>query len=140
MDCSGTVHRFLESEDPLHFSTRLFDVKCRPMCFTLKNVLKFPQTARVYKHPNSEEEEEEANLLENLSTVTITEETHGHHLVVRKLSEDGLQLGPAFTVPWNADLKVMLHGSITACGMLKELKYVCYIVYFQTTCRWLQLS
>ena len=108
MDCSGLVHRFLEGEDPLHFSTKLFDTRCSPVYFA--NVLNFPQTARVYLHPSTdrEEEEEEAKLLPNLSTATITEVTHDHHLVVRKLSDDGNQLGPTFTVPLNACLKVVL--------------------------------
>ena len=107
MDCSGLVHRFLEGEDPLHFSTKLFDTRCSPLYFA--NVLNFPQTARVYLHPSSDrEEEEEAKLLPNFSTATITEVTHDHHLVVRKLSDDGNQLGPTFTVPLNACLKVVL--------------------------------
>ena len=111
-DYRGVVHRFLEGEDPpLYFNTKLFDVKCLPMCF--KNVLQLPQTARVYLHPNTdEEEEEEGNLLQNLSTITITEVSHGHHLVVRKLSDDGNHLGPAFTVPLTADLKVVFHGRL----------------------------
>ena len=109
MDCSGLVHRFLEGEDPLHFSTKLFDTRCSPVYFA--NVLHFPQTARVYLHPSTdreEEEEEEAKLLPNLSTATITEVSHDHHLVVRKLSDDGNQLGPTFTVPLTACLKVVL--------------------------------
>ena len=113
VDCSGVVHRFLEGEDPVHFSTRLFDVKCIPGYFS--KVLQFPQTARVYLHSNTEEEEE-VNLLQNLSSITITEVSHGHHLVVKKLSDGGDSLGPAFTVPWNADLKVyiiVLHGSMS---------------------------
>ena len=105
VDSSGTVHRFLEGEDPLYFSTRLFDVKCIPGYFP--KVLQFPQTARVYLNPNTEEEEEEVNLLQNLSTVTITEVCHGHHLVVRKLSDSGDGLGPTFTVPWDTNLKVV---------------------------------
>ena len=109
VDCSGVVHRFLEGEDPVYFSTKLFDVKCLPMYFT--NVLQFPQPARVYLHPNTEEEEE-VNLLQNLSTAAITEVSHGHHLVVRKLSADGNHLGPAFTVPLTADLKVVFHGRL----------------------------
>ena len=112
VDCSGVVHRFLEGEDPLYFSTRLCDVKCIPGYF--RKVLQFPQTARVYLNPNTEEEEEEeVNLLQNLSTVTITEVSHGHHLVVRKLSDDGNQLGPAFTVPLTADLKVVLYNTMS---------------------------
>ena len=109
MDGSGLVHRFLEGEDPLHFSTKLFDTRCSPVYFA--NVLHFPQTARVYLHPSTdreEEEEEEAKLLPNLSTATITEVSHDHHLVVRKLSDDGNQLGPTFTVPLTACLKVVL--------------------------------
>ena len=90
----------------MYFSTRLFDIKCSPMCFA--NVVEFPQTARVYLHPNTEvEEEEEVKLLPNLSTVTITEVFHNHHLVVRKLSDDGHHLGPTFTIPLNADMKVI---------------------------------
>ena len=110
MDGSGLVHRFLEGVDPLHFSTKLFDTRCPPVCFA--KVLHFPQTARVYLHPSTdreeEEEEEKAKLLPNLSTATITEVTHDHHLVVRKLSDDGNQLGPTFAVPLNASLKVVL--------------------------------
>ena len=108
MDCNGLVHRFLEGEDPLHFSTKLFDTRCSPVYFA--NVLHFPQPARVYLHPSTdrEEEEEVTKLLPNLSTTTITEVTHGHHLVVRKLSDDGNQLGPTFAVPLNASLKVVL--------------------------------
>ena len=102
VDCIGVAHQFLEGEDSVCFSTKLVDVKCRPMYFS--KVLQFPQTARVYLHPNTEEEEVKS--LQNLSTVTITEVSHGHHLVVRKLSGDSL--GPAFTVPWNADLKVYI--------------------------------
>ena len=102
VDYSGTVHRFLEGEDPLYFSTKLFDVKCIPLYFT--NVLQLPQTARVYLHPNTEEEE--MNSLPNLSTVTITEVGNGHQLVVRKLSSDGDKLGPTFTIPLNTLLKV----------------------------------
>ena len=106
---SGAVLKFLESENPLHFSTRLIDVKCGPKCFTVANMLQFPQTARVYLHLNTEEEEEEeeANLLQNRTTVTIAEPTHDHHLVVRKLCDGRNQLGSVFTVPFNADMKVM---------------------------------
>ena len=107
VDSSGTVHRFLEGENPLYFSTRLFDVKCSPMCF-LKS-LHLPQTAVVYLHPDMEQEEDEGvRSLQNLSTITITEVSHDHHLVVRKLSDDGNQLGPTFTIPFSADLKVVL--------------------------------
>ena len=102
VDSSGTVHRFLEGEDPLYFSTKLYDVKCSPMFFA--KVLQLPQTARVYLHPKTDEEERD--LLQNLSTVTITDVINGHDLVVRKLSDNGEELGPTFTIPWNADLKV----------------------------------
>lgn len=108
VDCNGTVHRFLEGEDPLYFSTKLIDVRCSPVYFA--NVLQFPQTARVYRHPNTEEREEgDVKWLQNLSTVTFTEVTDSQHLVVRKLSDCGDDLGPTFTVPCHADLKVMLH-------------------------------
>ena len=106
--CSGTVHWFLEDDDPLHFSTKLYDVKCLPMFFT--RVLQLPQTARVYLHPTTkeeEEEEEERDSLQNLSTVTITEVIQEYHLVVRKLSDSGDNLGPTFTIPLKADLKVV---------------------------------
>ena len=102
VDCSGTVHQFLESEDPLYFSTNLYDVKCIPLYFT--EVVQFSQPARVYRHPNTEEGEEE-DALENLSTITIAEVTRGNRLVVRKLHTRD-QLGPNFTVPLNANLKV----------------------------------
>ena len=105
VDSSGTIHHFLEGEDPLHFSTKLFDVKCSPMYFA--NVLQFPQRARVYLHPSAEEEKGELNLLENLSTVSITEISHGHHVVVRKLLHSGDELGPMFTIPGNANLQVV---------------------------------
>ena len=105
----GTVHCFLEGDDPLHFSTKLYDVKCPPMCFT--RVLQLPQTARVYLHPTTkeeeEEEEEERDSLQNLSTVTITEVSQKYHLVVRKLSDIRDDLGPTFTIPLKADLKVV---------------------------------
>ncbi len=110
VDGTGAVHRFLEGESPVHFSTKLFDVKCSPMCFMItdKNLLQFPQTARVYLHANAGEEEEKAvNVLQNLSTITITGVTHGHHLVVRKVTDRGDGLGPAFSVPGNADVKVV---------------------------------
>ena len=107
--CSGTVHWFLEDDHPLHFSTKLYDVKCPPLCFT--RVLQLPQTARVYLHPTTleeeEEEEEERDSLQNLSTVTITEVIQEHHLVVRKLSDSGDDLEPTFTIPLKADLKVV---------------------------------
>ena len=107
--CSGTVHWFLEDDDPLRLSTRQYDVKCPPMCFT--RVLQLPQTARVYLHPTTKEEkeEEERDSLQNLSTVTITEVSQEYHLVVRKLSDSGDNLGPAFTIPLKADLKVALN-------------------------------
>ena len=109
--CSGTVHWFLEDGDPLYFSTKLFDVKCLPMCFT--RVLQLPQTARVYlqqtRKEEEEEEEEERDSLQNLSAVTITEVSQEHHLVVRKLSDSGDNLGPTFTIPLKADLKVALN-------------------------------
>ena len=110
VDSSGTVHRFVEGEDPLYFSTRLFDVKCCPMYFL--NALCLPQAAMVYLHTDMEQEEDEGvRSLQNLSTHTITEVSHGHHLVVRKLSDDGNQLGPTFTVPLSADLKVCIHST-----------------------------
>ena len=127
VDCSGVVHRFLEGEDPVYFSTKLFDVKCLPMCF--KNVLQLPQTARVYLHPNAEEEEEEVNLLQNLSTVTITEVSHGHHLVVRKLSDDGNHLGPAFAVPLTADLKVVVYNTMLLWLVWKETQLIYAHIY-----------
>ena len=110
VDSSGTIYQFLEGENPLFFSTKLFDTKCSPGYFP--KVLQLPQTARVYLHPNTEEEE--VNLLQNLSTVTITEVSHSHHLVLRKLSDDGNHLGPAFTVPSTADLKVVVYCSTFA--------------------------
>ena len=109
VDQSGTVHCFLEDDDSLYFSTKLYHVKCPPLCFT--RVLQLPQTARVYLHPTTleeeEEEEEERDSLQNLSTVTITEVIQDYHLVVRKLSDSRDSLGPAFTVPLTADLKVV---------------------------------
>ena len=106
---SGTAHWFLEDDDPLYFSTKLYDVKCPPMFFT--RVLQLPQTARVYLHPTTkeEEEEEERDSLQNLSTVTLTEVGQEHHLVVRKLSDSGDNLGRTFTIPLKADLKVALN-------------------------------
>ena len=113
VDCSGAIYQFLEGENPLYFSTRLFDVKCIPGYFS--KALQLPQTARVYLNPNTEEEEEEeVKSLQNLSTVTITEVSHGHHLLVRKLSDDGNHLGPAFTVPSTADLEVVVYCSTFA--------------------------
>ena len=106
VDCSGTVHQFLEGEDTLFFSTRLHDVKCIPRYFA--KVVLFPKTAKVYRHPNTEEGEE-ADALQNLSTITITEVSNGESLIVRKLSDGGDQLGPIFTIPLNADLKVDSH-------------------------------
>ncbi len=106
VDSTGAVHRFLEGEDPLYFSTRLFDVKCSPMYF--RKALRLPQAARVYLHPDMEQEDEGMRSLQNLSIVTITEVSHDHHLVVRKLSDDGNQLSPTFTVPLSADLKVCI--------------------------------
>ena len=110
VDESGTVHYFMENEDPLHFSTKLYDVKCPPMCFT--SVLQLPQTARVYLHPITEEEE--VSSLQNLSTVTIMEVGQHCHLMVRKLSDGGNDLGPTFTIPLNAALKVV---GITTCHL-----------------------
>lgn len=113
MDSSGTVHRFLEGEDPLFFSTKLYDVKCSPVYFT--NVMKFPQKARVYLHPSTAEEDE---LLLNLSTITINEVTHDQYFVVRMLSDrgdrkkgtlrvDGKDAGsPYFAIPVDADIEV----------------------------------
>ena len=106
VDCSGTVHQFLEGEDPLYFSTKLIDVKCIPFYFA--NVLQVPQTARVYH--TEEGEGGDLNSLQNLSTITIAEVSKGQHLVMRKLSDSGDGLGPVFTVPLDADLKVMLHS------------------------------
>ena len=123
VDSSGAVHRFLEGEDPLNFSTKLFDVKCSPMRFL--KALHLPQTARVYLHPDMVQEEDEGvRSLQNLSTTTITEVSHDHHLVVRKLSEDGNQLGSTFTVPLSADLKVVLCISY-ALACLKLFIYMC---------------
>jgi len=107
VDCSGTVHQFLEGEDPLYFSTRLVHVKCSPMYFP-KALLHLPQTAMAYLHTDMEQEDEGMRSLQNLSIVTITEVSHDHHLVVRKLSDDGNQLSPTFTVPLSADLKVCI--------------------------------
>ena len=122
VDSSGTVYRFLEGKNPLYFSTKLFDVKCCPMCFL--KALHLPQTAMVYLHPDMEQEEDEGvRSLQNLSTTTITEVSHDHLLVVRKLSDDGNQLGPTFTVPLSANLKVVLCIYVLAC--LKLFKYMC---------------
>ena len=106
MDCRGTVHHFLEGEDALQFSTKLFDVKCIPLYFTYAriSILQLPQPARIYLHLNTDEEV--MNSLQNLSTVIITEVSNGHHLVVRKLSDSGEDLGPTFTIPLNANLQV----------------------------------
>lgn len=113
VDSSGTVHRFLEGEDPLFFSTKLYDVKCSPIYFC--NVMKFPQTARVYLHPSTAEEDE---LLLNLSTITINEVTQDQYFVVRTLSDDrdrkkgtprvdGKDAGsPYFAIPVDADIEV----------------------------------
>ena len=87
---NGTAHCFLEGEDPLYFSTKLFDVKCIPLYFT--SVLQLPQPARVYVHPKAEEEERKS--LQNLYTVTITEISHGHHVVVRKCYTAERSWGP----------------------------------------------
>ena len=121
VDSSGTAHRFLEGEDPLYFSTRLFDVKCSPMCFL--KALHLPQTARVYLHTDMEQEEDEG--VQNLSTITITEVTHDHHLVVRKLSADGNQLGATFTIPLSADLKVCIYCT-TSFKSTWECAYIFY--------------
>ena len=122
VDYTGVIHRFLDSEDcdRLFFSTKLFDVKCSPMLFT--TVLRCPQTARVYLHPDMGQEE--VRSLQNLSYVTITEVSHDYHLVVRKLSDDGKQLGPTFTVPLSADLKVFL-CLYYALACLKLFIYMC---------------
>ena len=120
VDSSGAVHRFLEGEDPVYFSTRLSDIKCLPVYFP--KGLHLPQTARVYLHPSMEQEEDEGvKSLQNLSTVTITEVSPGHHLVVRKLSDDGHQLGPAFTVPLNAELKVRIHSFIHSTMSIQSI-------------------
>ena len=129
VDCSGTVHQFLEGEDPLFFSTRLYDVKCIPLYFT--KVVQFPQPARVYRHSNTEEGEEE-DALENLSTITIAEVTRGKRLVVRKLDSRD-QLGPNFTVPLDANLKVFSH-SHEACMTGGEDSNTCASL---SNCRWL---
>ena len=130
VDSSGAVHRFLEGEDPLYFSTKLFDVKCSPMCFL--KALHLPQAAWVYMCPNMEQEEDEGvRSLQNLSIVTITEVSHDHHLVVRKLSGDGNQLGPTFTVPLSADLKV--------CIVLIVYYFILFPFYcipFESYCNW----
>ena len=130
VDQSGIVHCFLDGDDPLHFSTRLYDVKCPPLCFT--RVLQLPQTARVYLHPTTEEEE--ANSLQNLSTVIINEVDDYCHLMVRKLSFGGDDWGPVFKIPFNANLKVFC---ITPChlNVLEKSSYV-----FSLNCRWLQYS
>lgn len=103
VDHKGTVHQFLEG-NKLYFSTKLSDVKCMPLHFI--KVLQTPQTAIVYLHPNAEEEEE-ANSVQNLSIITITEVRRVPRLVVRKMSDSGDQLGPILMVPANADLEVV---------------------------------
>ena len=108
VDCSGTVHQFLEGKHPLFFSTRLYDVKCIPLYFT--EVVQFPQQARVYRHSNTEEGEEEDSL-KNLSTITIAAVTCGKRLVVRKLDSRD-QLGPNFTVPLDANSKVLSRSHV----------------------------
>ena len=110
-DSSGTVHCFLEGEVPLHFSTKLFDVKCSPMYFA--NVLQFPQRAVVYLHPEMGEEQKMKSL-QHLSTVTITDLSYDQHLVVRKLSDsDCQQKGTSgresvsyLNIPFNAPIEV----------------------------------
>ena len=133
VDSSGTVYRFLEGENPLYFSTKLFDVKCSPMCFL--KALHLPQTAMVYLHPDMKQEEDEGvRSLQNLSTITITEVNHDDHLVVRKLSDDGNQLGPAFTIPLTADLKVytfMHYSNKSICGNVHVHISVYYLVQLQ---------
>ena len=84
VDCRGTVHRFLEGEEPLFFSTKLYDIKCSPVYFA--NVVQFPQMARVYLHPSTTDE---ADLLPNLSTITINEVSQDQYFVVRTLSDSG---------------------------------------------------
>lgn len=84
VDPSGTVHRFLEGEEPLFFTTKLYDVKCSPVYFA--NVVQFPQLARVYLHPSTTDE---ADLLPNLSTITINEVRQDQYFVVRTLSDSG---------------------------------------------------
>ena len=70
VDHKGDRHRFLEGEDSLHFSTKLYDVKCLPMCFP--NELQLPQTARVYLHPNMDQEEDEGvKSLRNLVSALV---------------------------------------------------------------------
>lgn len=105
VDHKGTRHQFLEGTR-LYFSTKLFDVKCMPWSFI--GVLQTPQTAVVYLQ--SIAEEEEVTSVQNLSIVTITEVTCVPHLVVRKMSDSGDQMGPTFTVPANADLEVVLNS------------------------------
>ena len=129
VDSSGTVHQFLEGEDSLFFSTRLHDLKCIPLYFT--EVVQFPQQARVYRHSNTEEGEEEDSL-KNLSTITIAEVTRGKRLVVRKLGSRD-QLGPNFTVPLDANLKVFSH-SHEACMTGGEDSNTCASL---SNCRWL---
>ena len=94
------MHKFYESDHPLYFSTKLFDVKCSPLFF--KCVLKLPQMARVYLDANAEL----ASSLHNLSTVMFTSFSQGHNLKLRKVSDTGDDLGPAFTIPLNTKLKV----------------------------------
>ena len=115
VDCFGTIHQFLEGEHPLFFSTRLYDVKCMPLYLT--EVVQFSQPARVYRHPNTEEGKEE-DALQNLSTITIAEVSRGNRIVVRKL-DSREQLGPIFTVPLNANLKVFSHSHV-ACLTLER--------------------
>ena len=70
VDCSGSSHRFLEGKVQLYFSTKLYDIKCSPVYFT--NVLQFPQKARVYLNPSTEEKD--VKLLLNFSTITLNRE------------------------------------------------------------------
>ena len=108
-------------------------MKCSPMYFA--NVLQFPQMARVYLHPKTDKKED---TLQNLSTVTITNVVDDHDPVVRKLSDNGDKLGPLFTVPWNADLKVhrCMHANLENLEL--ELNSVlCAQCAFISNCRWL---
>ena len=65
------------------------------------------------------------NSLDNLSTVTITEIAHDQHgqVVVRKLSQCRDELGPVFTIPWNANLQVVkiMPCNFSMCGRHAEM-------------------
>ena len=133
IDSNGIAHKFLEGENSLSFSTRLYDVKSSPMYFA--KVLQCPQMARVYLHPKTDKKED---TLQNLSTVTITDVIDGHDLVVRKLSDNGDKLGPLFTIPWNADLKVRRCMHTILENLELELNSVlCAQCAFISNYRWL---